>query len=81
MFLNLGNLNFGILFFLGIQSDGAGAGVNVMFLNGLPVDVPAGMELYPLLERISAEVHLPDVSLWYTVAAQPHTAWQMHTQQ
>lgn len=31
-----------------------------MFLNGLPVDVPAGMELYPLLERISAEVVLLD---------------------
>ena len=52
------------------QQDGAAAGVNVMFLNGLPVDVPAGMELYPLLERISAEVHFRDYCPWYTVAAQ-----------
>ncbi|KAL3134029.1 hypothetical protein ABBQ32_008463 [Trebouxia sp. C0010 RCD-2024] len=37
------------------------AGVNVMFLNGLPVDVPSGMELYPLLERISAETRLTDM--------------------
>lgn len=34
------------------------AGVNVMLMNGLPIDVLTGMELYPLLERISAEVAL-----------------------
>lgn len=52
----------------------AAAGVNVMFLNGLPVDVPTGMELYPLLERISAEVQCPDYSPSYKVAAQHRTA-------
>ena len=34
------------------------AGVNVMLMNGLLVDVVMGLELYPLLERISAEVAL-----------------------
>ena len=33
------------------------AGANVMLMNGLPVDVPS-LELYPLLDRISAEVSL-----------------------
>ena len=31
------------------------AGANVMLINGLPVDVPS-LELYELLDRISAEV-------------------------
>lgn len=50
-----------------------------MFLNGLPVDVPSGMELYPLLERISAEVHCRGYSPSYKVAAQQHTAQHMST--
>ena len=35
------------------------AGVNLVLMNGLPIDVSTGMELYPLLERISAEVNFP----------------------
>ena len=31
-------------------------GVNLVMMNGLPIDVLTGMELYPLLERISTEV-------------------------
>lgn len=41
------------------QANNATAGVNLMLMNGLPIDVSLGTELYPLLERISAEVPSP----------------------
>lgn len=41
------------------RANNATAGVNLMLMNGLPIDVSSGTELYPLLERISAEVSLP----------------------
>ena len=41
------------------QQGHTAAGVNVMLMNGVSVDVLNGMELYPLLERISAEVSSP----------------------